>query len=303
MMCSSVDLPEPDGPTTAASSPSSHGERDAVQDVDRAGIGLADAGQLEDRAHRAVTTVWPSLQVARRPRRSRRRTAPARPPRSCGRRRPTTSTANPPPCRASSALTGTASTSSRRSTAKPTSTGAWSRPVPRAALPRSAIVTSIVGSPCSSSAGCSATLPTSHDRPAGAAARRQLDGHARRPRAPAAAGSRPGRPGHAPRGGGHVGQRGPGRHGLPGDRLRLADPRRPGAEHDLALARASRPPSSPCSSWKRWTAAVVAQSHSSSTVRSPSGSCPSARRLRSSWRMSPPSSIHGSKSRQAGRRP
>jgi hypothetical protein len=61
--------------------------------------------------------------------------------------------------------------------------------------------------------------------------------------------------------------------------------------------------SSPRARWKRLTAAVVAQSQSSSIVMSWSGSWPSARRLRSSWRTSAPSVMPGAKSRHAGSSP
>ena len=52
MMCSSVDLPEPDGPTIAASSPSLHLERHGVEGPNRrlAGVLLDDVDQLERQA-------------------------------------------------------------------------------------------------------------------------------------------------------------------------------------------------------------------------------------------------------------
>ena len=55
-----------------------HGERDAAEDVDRARVRLAHAGQLEDGGHRAVTTVWPSSQLALDLDVARRRRGPAR---------------------------------------------------------------------------------------------------------------------------------------------------------------------------------------------------------------------------------
>ena len=126
--------PSPDGPTTAHASPARTVKRHAAQRLDAARVGLAHVDEVEhrrrarrrrDERHSAVTTLSPSCrpspcdldQVVGVQARRRRVTMP----------RPTTSTAYPPPWRASSALTGTASASRRRSTAKPTSTGAWSR--------------------------------------------------------------------------------------------------------------------------------------------------------------------------------
>ena len=115
MTCRSVDLPEPDGPTTATASPASHVERDAAQRVDAARIGLGHAVELEH-GHSAVTTCWPSrrpspststmssayrpgLDVHRAARRSARprsrrpgaraAPSPARPARPCAARRRT----------------------------------------------------------------------------------------------------------------------------------------------------------------------------------------------------------------------
>jgi hypothetical protein len=79
----------------------------------------------------------------------------------------------------------------------------------------------------------------------------------------------------------------------------LAWPIRVAPGRKTTLPRASVPScASPRAAWKRRTAALVAQSHSSSTAICPAGSCPSARRLRSSWRTSRPSSIPAAKSRQ-----
>jgi hypothetical protein len=198
-------------------------------------------------------------------------------------------------------LTGTVRTPARRSTANPTSTGAWSRPAPRAALPRSAIVTSIVGSPSSSPAGCSATLPTSATRP-----------RAVRPVGSSTVTASPVRASAC---------RVASRSTVTCRRVdETAASVRPGAACSPTAAWASpirvapgrkttsprvsvASSTSPRSSWKRSTAAVVAQSQVSSTVMSPSGSWPSATRLRSSWRTSAPSLIPGAKSRHAGRRP
>ena len=60
MTCSSVDLPEPDGPTTATSSPAPTASDDAAQRLDAARVALAHVDQLQHGAHRAVTTRMPS---------------------------------------------------------------------------------------------------------------------------------------------------------------------------------------------------------------------------------------------------
>ena len=92
-----------------------------------------------------------------------------------------------------------------------------------------------------------------------------VDGHARRRPARAPGASRRGRRSRAaPSRTGRPASR-PGARGVADGRPARADPRRPAPEHDLALGRARRPPSSPCASWNRSTAAVVAASHSSST--------------------------------------
>ena len=54
-MCSSVDLPEPDGPTIGEQLAGLHVQRHAPQGLDPAGVGLADAFEGEHR-HPAVTT-------------------------------------------------------------------------------------------------------------------------------------------------------------------------------------------------------------------------------------------------------
>ena len=64
MMCSSVDLPEPDGPTIAHSSPVVHGQVDAAQRLHAAVVALDDIGQLQDGAHCDSITVMPSRTLA-----------------------------------------------------------------------------------------------------------------------------------------------------------------------------------------------------------------------------------------------
>ena len=234
MMCSSVDLPEPDGPTTATSSPSRDGERDAVQRRrPAAGVGLAHVGQLEDGGHRAVTTGRALAQVALDldvvvgvqarldgddPVRAAvddldgEAAALARQQRLDRHRE-----------HAGAALDGEADVDRRL-----VEPGA-ARRAGRAA----SIVTSIVGSPSSSPAGCSATLPTRVIRPRAvrpSAARRSR----RRPRARAAGASRRGRRSRAARSRTASASSRPRRSA--GRPAALASPIRvaPAPEHDLA---------------------------------------------------------------------
>ena len=62
--CSSVDLPEPDGPTTATASPAPHAQRDAAQRLDAAGIGLATRRAA---ASTALIAPSPPVRPSRRP--------------------------------------------------------------------------------------------------------------------------------------------------------------------------------------------------------------------------------------------
>ena len=75
MMCSSVDLPEPEGPTIAHSSPPRTHQVDAPQRLHAAGVVLDDVDELQDRvrcelpllrhgAHSDSITVWPSRRPA-----------------------------------------------------------------------------------------------------------------------------------------------------------------------------------------------------------------------------------------------
>ena len=139
-------LPRPRRADDRARLARAHGQGHAAQRLDAARVRLAHVDEIEDRRRRARATsviapsppCRPRAGRRPRPRPGRRRRGPAA---TLTIPRPTTSTAYPPPWRASSALTGTASASWRRSTAKPTSTGAWSR---LSALPGSVIVTVIV---------------------------------------------------------------------------------------------------------------------------------------------------------------
>ena len=60
MTCSSVDLPEPDGPTTPTSSPSLDLEADSVERPHASGVLLDDVLQRE--AHRGTTTRVPGAR-------------------------------------------------------------------------------------------------------------------------------------------------------------------------------------------------------------------------------------------------
>ena len=65
MMFSSVDLPEPDGPTIASSSPSSIASDTSSSAVTPPGIALAHPAQTcQHRRHDVVTTVRPSVMPA-----------------------------------------------------------------------------------------------------------------------------------------------------------------------------------------------------------------------------------------------
>ena len=63
-MCSSVDLPEPDGPDDRAQLAVLHGQVDAAQRLHAAVVALDDVGQLQDGAHCDSITVMPSRTPA-----------------------------------------------------------------------------------------------------------------------------------------------------------------------------------------------------------------------------------------------
>ena len=60
MMCSRVDLPDPEGPTIAHSSPACERQVDAAQGLDAAGVALDDVAQLEDGGRGAGSLRWQS---------------------------------------------------------------------------------------------------------------------------------------------------------------------------------------------------------------------------------------------------
>ena len=127
MMCSSVDLPDPDGPTMA-SELARRRPRGPRRRAPARRPGTPSRRPRSEEAHRGTTTRVPWRDArARRPRRSRRRTRRA----STRRRvlppvRPARPRSRPRAARAAPS-TGTASASFCASARRPTSTGAWSR--------------------------------------------------------------------------------------------------------------------------------------------------------------------------------
>ena len=289
--CSSVDLPEPDGPTTATASPVVDAQRHAAQRLDAARVGLASRRASRSTAHSAVTTRWPS----RRPSPSTSTMSSAYSPGSTG-----TSRAVGQLDRVAAALAGEQRLHRHRQHAL-------------AALDREADVDRRLIE--ARRRGRASVIVTSTvdvvllalgrdlaDRPRCARPRcgpdGSVDGHAVA-RAGQLLAARVERHGHAPLGRGDLGQRPAGRGLVADRRLGLADPRRARPEDDLAAGQRAvlvEP------------ARLLEALDRRGRLRVPvvvdgAGSWPSARRLRSSWRTSSPSVMPGAKSRQAGSSP